>query len=107
MRKLLAMAAFLLASTAAQAQYTFEYGGKTIRVDPDRGTVSIPGVYDNTEQKKAKRTKRDQDGARKQQPTAADPPAQAPSEAGVTPGPQPQDPVSPAPVSPAPASTAA
>ena len=37
-----------LASTAAQAQYTIEYGGRTIRIDPDRGTVSIPGVYDNT-----------------------------------------------------------
>ena len=48
MKKLLAIAALLLASTAAQAQYTFEYGGRTIRVDPDRGTVSIPGVYDNT-----------------------------------------------------------
>ncbi|MCJ9731862.1 hypothetical protein MOV75_16885, partial [Bradyrhizobium sp. PRIMUS42] len=50
MRKLLAAAAFLLASTAAQAQYTFEYGGRTIRIDPDRGTVQIPGVYDNTGQ---------------------------------------------------------
>ena len=48
MKKLFAIAAFLLASTAAQAQYTFEYGGRTIRIDPDRGTVSIPGVYDNT-----------------------------------------------------------
>ena len=48
MKKLLAIAALLLASTAAQAQYTFEYGGRTIRVDPDRGTVSIPGVYDNS-----------------------------------------------------------
>ena len=32
MKKLLAIAAFLLASTAAQAQYTFEYGGRTIRM---------------------------------------------------------------------------
>jgi hypothetical protein len=48
MKKLLAVAAFLLASTAAQAQYSFDYGGRTIRIDPDRGTVSIPGVYDNT-----------------------------------------------------------
>ena len=52
MRKLLAVAALLLASTAAQAQYTFEYGGKTIRIDPDRGTVHIPGVYDNTKKSK-------------------------------------------------------
>ena len=56
MKKLLAIAALLLASTAAQAQYTFEYGGRTIRVDPDRGTVQIPGVYDNTG-RKAKRSK--------------------------------------------------
>ena len=49
MKKLLAIATLLLASTAAaQAQYTFDYGGRTIRIDPDRGTVSIPGVYDNT-----------------------------------------------------------
>src|SRR6266536_1875272 len=61
MKKLFAVAAFLLASTAAQAQYTFEYGGRTIRVDPDRGTVQIPGVYDNT--KKAKRSK-NEDGDR-------------------------------------------
>src|SRR3984885_10614254 len=48
MKKLFAIAAFLLASTTAQAQYSFDYGGRTIRIDPDRGTVSIPGVYDNT-----------------------------------------------------------
>jgi uncharacterized protein (DUF2147 family) len=63
MKKLFAVAAFLLASTAAQAQYTFEYGGRTIRVDPDRGTVSIPGVYDNTG-KRAKRSRNDQDTGR-------------------------------------------
>src|SRR5438477_8672874 len=61
MKKLFAVAALLLASTAAQAQYQFEYGGRTIRIDPDRGTVSIPGVYDNTG-KKAKRAKGDQKG---------------------------------------------
>jgi uncharacterized protein (DUF2147 family) len=59
MKRLFAVAAFLLASTAAQAQYTFEYGGRTIRIDPDRGTVSIPGVYDNS----GRRTKRSQDSA--------------------------------------------
>jgi uncharacterized protein (DUF2147 family) len=37
-----------VSTAAAQAQYTFDYGGRTIRIDPDRGTVSIPGVYDNT-----------------------------------------------------------
>ncbi len=35
MKRLLALAAFLLASTAAQAQYTFEYGGRTIHIDPN------------------------------------------------------------------------
>ena len=61
MKRLLALAAFLLASSTAQAQYQFEYGGRTIRIDPDRGTVSIPGVYDNTG-KKAKRARGDQKG---------------------------------------------
>ena len=56
MKRLLALAAFLLASSAAQAQYSFQYGGHTIRIDPDRGTVSIPGVYDNTG-RKSKRTR--------------------------------------------------
>ena len=56
MKQCLAIAVLLLASslTTAQAQYSFEYGGRTITIDPDRGTVSIPGVYDNTS-KKAKR----------------------------------------------------
>ena len=55
MKKLLAIAALLLASSAAQAQYSFEYGGRTIRIDPDRGTVSIPGVYDNTGRRSKRR----------------------------------------------------
>jgi len=82
MKRLLAVAAFLLASSAAQAQYSFEYGGRTIRIDPDRGTVSIPGVYDNTG-RKSKRARSDQDSARKQQ-------QQAPQEAKVDPQAQPQ-----------------
>jgi uncharacterized protein (DUF2147 family) len=86
MRKLLATAAFLLASTAAQAQYTFDYGGRTIRIDPDRGTVQIPGVYDNTGQGKAKKAKTDSKGAPK-----ADP--QAPQQAKA----DPQAPANPAP----------
>jgi len=70
----------LLASTAAQAQYTFEYGGRTIRVDPDRGTVSIPGVYDNSG-RKAKRARGDQDSdkSRKQTPQQAKVDPQAPA----------------------------
>jgi uncharacterized protein (DUF2147 family) len=84
MRRMLAVAAFLLASSTAQAQYEFQYGGRTIRIDPDRGTVSIPGVYDNTG-KKSKRAK-DQDGSRKTQDAKVDP--------------------QPAPADPAPATTA-
>ena len=77
MKKLLALTAFLLASTAAQAQYSFEYGGRTIRIDPDRGTVSIPGVYDNS----GRRTKRSQDSdrTRKQTPQQAKVDPQAPA----------------------------
>ena len=68
MKKLFAVAAFLLASTAAQAQYSFEYGGRTIRIDPDRGTVSIPGVYDNSGPRtKRSHSDRDSDRPRKQQ----------------------------------------
>ncbi len=80
MKKLLAIAAFLLASTAAQAQYTFEYGGRTIRIDPDRGTVAIPGVYDNTG-RRTKRSHGDQDGdrSRKQTPQQAKVDPQAPA----------------------------
>jgi uncharacterized protein (DUF2147 family) len=89
MRRLLAVAALLLASSAAQAQYTFEYGGRTIRVDPDRGTVSIPGVYDNTG-RKTKGSRSDQDSTRPRKP--------APQEAKV-------DPQAPA-ASPAPAEQA-
>ena len=68
MTKLFAVAAFLLASTATQAQYTFEYGGRTIRIDPDRGTVSIPGVYDNTGRRKRDR---DSDHPHKAKPDQA------------------------------------
>jgi uncharacterized protein (DUF2147 family) len=86
MRKLFAIAAFLLASTAAQAQYTFDYGGRTIRIDPDRGTVSIPGVYDNTG--RHKRSHNDPDGDRPHKQAKVDP--QAP--AAATPAPADQTP---------------
>jgi uncharacterized protein (DUF2147 family) len=80
MKTLFAVAAFLLASTAAQAQYTFEYGGRTIRIDPDRGTVSIPGVYDNSG-RRSKRSHSDQDSdrQRKQTPQQAKVGPQAPA----------------------------
>ncbi len=81
MRKLVAIAALLLASTAAQAQYTFEYGGRTIRIDPDRGTVSIPGVYDNSG-RRTKRSRNDQDNdrPRKNAPQQAKVDPQAPAQ---------------------------
>jgi uncharacterized protein (DUF2147 family) len=93
MRTLFVFAAFVLASTAAQAQYSFDYGGRTITIDPDRGTVSIPGVYDNTG-KKAKRS-RDEDSDR--------PRKQAPQQAKSDPK---NDPQAPAPAQQAPATTA-
>ena len=71
MKKCLAIAALLLASTAAQAQYTIEYGGRTIRIDPDRGTVSIPGVYDNTGRPSKRSKTEDNDRSSKQPPQQA------------------------------------
>jgi uncharacterized protein (DUF2147 family) len=106
MKKLLAIAALLLASTAAQAQYTFEYGGRTIRVDPDRGTVSIPGVYDNSG-RKTKRSRNedgDRERSRKQTPQQAKTdPQTAPADAATAiPAPAEQTPA-PATAAPAPA----
>ena len=101
MRKLLAIAALLLVSTAAQAQYTFEYGGRTIHVDPDRGTVSIPGVYDNSGRKAKRSRNEDSDRSHNKQqaktdskqpapdtaaaPAPAETPAPAPSEQAAAP----------------------
>jgi uncharacterized protein (DUF2147 family) len=117
MKRLLALAAFLLASSTAQAQYQFEYGGRTIRIDPDRGTVSIPGVYDNTG-RKAKRARGDQKGdqdssrskpapqdAKAPQEVKADPvPAPAPADTAAAPAAAPLVPP-PAPPPPAAATT--
>ena len=98
MRKLLASAAFLLASTAAQAQYSFEYGGHTIRIDPDRGTVSIPGVYDNTGQGRSKKAKKNEtqpppqakvDPQTPAAPALANTPVAAPPAVGQAPAPVP------------------
>src|SRR6202171_1338041 len=109
MKKLFALAAFLLVSTAAQAQYTFEYGGRTIRIDPDRGTVSIPGVYDNSG-RKSKRTHGDQDSdrPRKKAPEQAkiDPQAPATDPAPAAPAPAVQAPAPANTVSEPPAATA-
>jgi uncharacterized protein (DUF2147 family) len=75
--------AFLMASSAAQAQYTFDYGGRTIRIDPDRGTLSIQGVYDNTG-RPTKRSHHDGDRPRKQPPQQAKVDPQTP-DAGTAP----------------------
>jgi uncharacterized protein (DUF2147 family) len=85
MKRLFAIAAFLLASTAAQAQYTFDYNGQTIRIDPDRGTVSIPGVYDNSG-RPTKRPRNNQDSNRpgKPAPDQAKVDPQTPAAAPVT-----------------------
>src|SRR5476649_1913946 len=102
MKKLIAIAVLLLASSAAQAQYTFDYGGRTIRIDPDRGTVSIPGVYDNSG-RRAKRSRDDGDSDRphKQTPEQARTDPQAPA---VAPAPTDQ---TPAAVTPAPSTATA
>src|SRR5665213_233725 len=81
MKRLLALAAFLLASTTAQAQYSFDYGGRTIRIDPDRGTVSIPGVYDNSGRRARRSHSEDGDRQRKQPPQQAKGEPQAPAAA--------------------------
>ena len=115
MRRLFAIAVFLMASSAAQAQYTFEYGGKTIRIDPDRGTVSIPGVFDNTGRRN-KRAGSDKDKTRKQTPEQARSEPQAPAVAPArapapAPAPMTAEPAAPppalakAPPDPAPART--
>ncbi|TCU75333.1 uncharacterized protein (DUF2147 family) [Bradyrhizobium sp. R2.2-H] len=108
MRKLLGTAAFLLASTAAQAQYTFEYGGRTIRIDPDRGTVQIPGVYDNTGQSKPKKAKKNETAPGQQAPQQATVEPQSPATPAPAPAPvAPPPSATQAPVPAAPAATAA
>ena len=105
MKRLLAMAIVLLASSAAQAQYQFEYGGRTIRIDPDRGTVSIPGVYDNSGRRSKRAKSNDQDishGKSAPQDAKADPqaapppaPAPAPAPADTAAAPPPEPPAAP------------
>jgi uncharacterized protein (DUF2147 family) len=105
MKKTLAAAAFLLlASTAAQAQYQFEYGGRTIRIDPDRGTVQIPGVYDNTGKKSKSKKDAKSDPA---PPPAAVAPAPAPETAAAPAAPAPAPAAAPPSAAPPPAPTTA
>jgi uncharacterized protein (DUF2147 family) len=101
MKNFLAAAALLLASSAAQAQYTFEFDGRTIRIDPDRGTVQIPGVYDNT--KKSKKAKGDEapaKAAKQPEATTAAPPASAVEQPPAAAAPQPAPTAAAAPVAP-------
>jgi uncharacterized protein (DUF2147 family) len=106
MKKTLAAAAFLLlASTAAQAQYQFEYGGRTIRIDPDRGTVSIPGVYDNTGKKSKSKRPAEAKSDPASPPAAAPAPATAPETAAAPATPAPA--AAPPPAAPPPAPTTA
>jgi Uncharacterized protein conserved in bacteria (DUF2147) len=100
MKKLLAIAAFVLVSTAAQAQYSFEYGGRTIRIDPDRGTVSIPGVYDNSGRRSKRARDQDSDKSRKQSPqdAKADPQPVSPAPATTDQAPPPPAAANPPPL---------
>src|SRR6185312_13156918 len=95
------LAACLLASAPTQARDTFEYGGRTIRIDPDRGTVSIPGVYDNTGRRR--RSNSDRDHARKPVPDQAkvDPQVPAPAQTEQAPA----SPIAPRNLTPVPEST--
>src|ERR1700681_4143456 len=65
MKRLLAIAALLLASSAAHAgdSYSFEVGGRTVRIEAPSGcdspscvSISIPGVYES-DPKRAKRAR--------------------------------------------------
>ena len=99
MKRLAVIAAILMLPSAAHAQYTFEYGGKTIRIDPDRGTVSIPGIFDNTG-RHSKRSRSDQDAAKKPGPDQAKANPQTPAPSPPTTSPPPPaatDPVTAAP----------
>src|SRR6266545_3918369 len=95
MKKCLAIAVLLLASSlsTAQAQYSFEYGGRTITIDPDRGTVSIPDVYDNTgkEAKRPRGEEGDLDRPGKKAPQQAKSAPQAAPEAAAPAAPAPAE----------------
>ena len=110
MIRLAVIAAILMVTSAAHAQYTFEYGGKTIRIDPDRGTVSIPGIFDNTG-RRSKRSRNEQEAVKKPGPdqAKANPQTPAPSPPITFPPPSaaadPAKAASPADVAPSPAAT--
>jgi uncharacterized protein (DUF2147 family) len=84
MKKLVLAAALLLAASAAQAgeNYSFEIGGRTVRIHAPSGcdspsciSISIPGVYESGRQ--------DDDADARDAPQAAAP-AKAPAQAAVS-----------------------
>jgi uncharacterized protein (DUF2147 family) len=109
MKRLLAIAALLLASSAAHAgdSYSFEVGGRTIHIDAPSGcdspscvSISIPGVYES-DPKRAKRARAN---------PQTDPQAKANPQARVEPPTPPAsktEPSQPGNGTPAPASTTA
>src|SRR5438094_4569943 len=109
MKKSLAIAVLLLASSlpTAQAQYSFEYGGRTITIDPDRGTVSIPGVYDNTGKKgkRARGEEGDLDRPTRKAPQQAKSAPQAAPEAATPAAPAPAEQAAAPAAAPAPATS--
>jgi hypothetical protein len=85
MRMLVVFAAFVLVCSGAQAaeKYNFDVGGRTIHIDPDRGIVSIPGVYESG----PKRAKRSRDDSNDDAPAKSTP---SQSRVDPLPGPAPQ-----------------
>lgn len=104
MKKLVIAAALLLAASAAQAgeNYSFEIGGRTVRIHAPSGcdspsciSISIPGVYESGRQD-------DDDDADVRDAPQATAPTKAPAQAAA---PSPSAPAAPSSV-PAPAATA-
>jgi uncharacterized protein (DUF2147 family) len=117
MKRLFAIAALLLASSAAQAgdSYSFEIGGRTIHIDAPNGcdspscvSVSIPGVYESN----PKRSKSSRSNSQPEPQAKADPQPRPVPQARVEP-PAPAPAADPAPArveqapDPAPASAVA
>jgi uncharacterized protein (DUF2147 family) len=116
MKRLIAFATLLLASSAAHAgdSYSFEVGGRTIHIDAPSGcdtpscvSISIPGIYESDQ----KRTKRARATPQADPQTKADPqprvePQAAPTAKTEPPPPQPSSGTSPAPATTATATNA-
>jgi uncharacterized protein (DUF2147 family) len=116
MKRLIAFATLLLASSAAHAgdSYSFELGGRTIHIDAPSGcdspscvSISIPGIYESDQ----KRTKRARATPQAAPQAKANPQAKADSQPRVEPQAAPKAKTEPPPqmssgTSPAPAITA-